>query len=160
MRRLFITLVVALAVLAGCDSKEPGSESSGTPDAKTAGSGELLLYCGAGIRPPAEDGVGPPDEAATNRAYQILREKIGRVETLIGYEGNAFAHTGNVEDDLLSITAVHPMREDAVAALLARDQADWSAVHALTAAGQLVETTYGGHRFYLRKTHSGQGHQG
>jgi len=36
----------------------------------------------------------------------------------MGYEGNAFASTGNVEEDLLSITAVHPMREEGVKKLL------------------------------------------
>lgn len=39
--------------------------------------------------------------------------KSPKEEDLIGYEGNAFAFTGDVEEDLLSITAVHPMREDA-----------------------------------------------
>lgn len=57
----------------------------------------------------------------------------------------------HVVRDLLSITAVHPMREDAVEALPARAGGDWPTVHALIAAGQLVETTYGGHRFYLRR---------
>jgi wyosine [tRNA(Phe)-imidazoG37] synthetase (radical SAM superfamily) len=37
---------------------------------------------------------------------------------LIGYEGSAFAFTGDVREDLLSITAVHPMREEAVRELL------------------------------------------
>ena len=43
---------------------------------------------------------------------------------LIGYEGNAFAFAGNVEEDLLSISAVHPMREKAVSEFLARAGAD------------------------------------
>lgn len=40
------------------------------------------------------------------------------MEYLIGYEGNDFAFTGNIEQDLLSVTAVHPMREDAVNEML------------------------------------------
>jgi hypothetical protein len=73
------------------------------------------------------------------------------VELLIGYEGNAFASTGNVADDLLSITAVHPMREDAVQELLAGAGAEMSVVRTLVAGGQLVETTYGGSKFYSRR---------
>jgi wyosine [tRNA(Phe)-imidazoG37] synthetase (radical SAM superfamily) len=107
-------------------------------------------YLSVPTRPPAETWVRPPGEADLNRAYQLVSEKVARVETLTGYEGNAFAFTGDVQQDLLSITAVHPMREDAVQAFLARAGADWEAVAALLAQGQLVETAYGDHRFYLR----------
>ncbi|MBN1178918.1 MAG: radical SAM protein [Anaerolineae bacterium] len=114
-------------------------------------------YLGIPTRPPAEAWVRPPSEDVVNSAYQILNEKLRAdhqgpaVEYLIGYEGNAFAFTGNVEQDLLSITAVHPMREDAVDEFLARAGADWEAVRRLLAHDQLVETAYAGHRFYLRK---------
>jgi wyosine [tRNA(Phe)-imidazoG37] synthetase (radical SAM superfamily) len=108
-------------------------------------------YLSIPTRPPAEEWAGPPDEAIINRAYQVLSEKVDHVEYLIGYEGNAFAFTGDVEEDLLSITAVHPMREDAVSEFLARADADWAVVHRLVAQGQLVEPKYKGHQFYLRK---------
>ncbi len=49
-------------------------------------------------------------------------------ECLIEYEGNAFAFTGEVEQDLLSITSVHPMRRDAVDAYLERAGANGSVV--------------------------------
>jgi wyosine [tRNA(Phe)-imidazoG37] synthetase (radical SAM superfamily) len=110
-------------------------------------------YLAIPTRPPAEEWVHAPDEQVINRAYQILREKVERVEYLIGYEGNAFAFTGDVEQDLLSITSVHPMREDAVGEFLARAKADWPVVHNLVEQGQLVETAYEGRRFYLRKLH-------
>ncbi|MFP3896244.1 MAG: radical SAM protein [Anaerolineales bacterium] len=108
-------------------------------------------YLSIPTRPPAEEWAQAPDEKSINRAYQILSENVDRMEYLIGYEGNAFAFTGDVEEDLLSITAVHPMREDAVDAFLARANADWPVVHRLIARGQFVETDYGTHRFYLRK---------
>ncbi len=62
----------------------------------------------------------PPDEATINRAYHVFSERIAHVEVLIGYEGNAFAQTGDPAEDLLAITAVHPMRADAVEEFLAR----------------------------------------
>ncbi|MGC9356675.1 MAG: radical SAM protein [Anaerolineae bacterium] len=108
-------------------------------------------YLAIPTRPPAEPWARPPEEPVINRAYQVLNERLEHVEYLIGYEGNAFAFTGDVEDDLLSITAVHPMREDAVEAFLTRADADWDAVRRLVAEGQLVETEHGEHRFYLRK---------
>jgi wyosine [tRNA(Phe)-imidazoG37] synthetase (radical SAM superfamily) len=107
-------------------------------------------YLSIPTRPPAEAWVRPPAEATINRAYQIFSEKVDRVEYLIGYEGNAFAFTGDVEDDLLSITAVHPMREDAVDVFLARAGADWEVVRDLVTQGELIEAKYGGYQFYLR----------
>ena len=110
-----------------------------------------VAYLAIPTRPPAEEWVQPPVEEVINRAYQIFSDTVDRVEYLVGYEGNAFAFTGNVEEDLLSITAVHPMREDAVDEFLARAGADWAAVRRLVAQDRLVEAEYGGHRFYLRK---------
>ena len=108
-------------------------------------------YLAVPTRPPAEEWVRPPVEGVINRAYQILSERLDDVEYLIGYEGNAFAFTGDAEEDLLSITAVHPMREEAVREFLARARADWSIVRKLLERGQLVETEYRGRNFYLRK---------
>jgi wyosine [tRNA(Phe)-imidazoG37] synthetase (radical SAM superfamily) len=110
-----------------------------------------ISYLSVPTRPPAEKWVRPPDEDVVNRAYQIFNERVEKVETLTGYEGDAFAFTGHVEEDLLSITAVHPMREQAVNDFLVRADADWSVVHGLIAIGQLVETEYEGYKFYVRK---------
>jgi len=108
-------------------------------------------YLSVPTRPPAEPWAQAPDEQIVNRAYQILCKEVEQVEYLIGYEGNAFAFTGNVEEDLLSITAVHPMREDAVADYLGRARAEWSVVRQLVERDQLVEAEHGGHTFFLRK---------
>jgi hypothetical protein len=73
------------------------------------------------------------------------------VEFLIGYEGNAFAFTGNVKEDLLSITAVHPMREEAAAELLKKANASWQIIDELLRNGELVRLEYGGKIYYMRK---------
>ncbi len=116
--------------------------------------GELrpaTAYLSTPTRPPAEAWVGPPAAESLNRAYQLFSERVNCVECLIGYEGNAFAITGDVEIDLLSITAVHPMREDAVAAYLSRAGAEWSVVNELIASDRLVRTSYLGADYYLRR---------
>jgi wyosine [tRNA(Phe)-imidazoG37] synthetase (radical SAM superfamily) len=110
-----------------------------------------VAYISIPTRPPGEKWVCAPETQSLNRAYQLLSEQLPSVEYLIGYEGNAFAFTGEVEQDLLSITAVHPMRQDAVTDYLARAGADWPLVRRLVKEGKLVETEYGNHRFYLRK---------
>jgi wyosine [tRNA(Phe)-imidazoG37] synthetase (radical SAM superfamily) len=110
-----------------------------------------VAYVAVPTRPPAEKWVQRPQEEVINRAYQILSQGVGQVEYLIGYEGNAFAFTGDVEQDLLSITAVHPMRGDAVDEFLARAGANWSTIHRLIAQKQLIEMEYEGRKFYMRK---------
>jgi wyosine [tRNA(Phe)-imidazoG37] synthetase (radical SAM superfamily) len=103
------------------------------------------------IRPPAEKRVHPPDAYVLNLAHQAFAEKSIDTEYLIGYEGNAFAFTGNVEEDLLSIMSVHPMREDAVYEFLKKAEADPSLVKRLVKNGKLVETRYKDRIFYVRK---------
>jgi wyosine [tRNA(Phe)-imidazoG37] synthetase (radical SAM superfamily) len=108
-------------------------------------------YVAIPTRPPAEGWVEPPEEEAVNRAYQILDGKLWHVEYLIGYEGNAFAFTGNLEEDLLSITSVHPMREEGVEGLLSRAGSDWGVVDRLLEEEKLVELEHLGKKFYMRK---------
>ena len=108
-------------------------------------------YVAIPTRPPAETSVKPADERAINRAYQIFEEKLKHVEYLIGYEGDAFAFTGNIEEDLLSITSVHPMREEGVNTLLSKAGSDWSCVERLIKERRLLELEYRGKKFYMRK---------
>jgi wyosine [tRNA(Phe)-imidazoG37] synthetase (radical SAM superfamily) len=110
----------------------------------------VKAYLAVPTRPPAEKWVRPPDENVLNQAFQILNEKPFKVEYLIGYEGNAFAFTGNVKEDLLSITAVHPMRQDAVNEFLMQAGADWEIVQKLLDQSQLTEVEYKGRKFYVR----------
>jgi wyosine [tRNA(Phe)-imidazoG37] synthetase (radical SAM superfamily) len=113
-----------------------------------------ISYVAIPTRPPAEASVKPACEEAVNRAYQVFSGVLGNVEYLIGYEGNAFASSGDFEKDLLSITAVHPMREEAVEALLRRDGSGWGEVERLIREEKLVELEYMGNRFYMRRISS------
>jgi len=110
-------------------------------------------YIAIPTRPPAEEWVKPATEETLNRAFQTFTEKLGvdRVEYLIGYEGNAFAFTGNVEEDLLSITAVHPMRKEAITEFLKKANADWKRVEKLLSENKLVELEYEGNKYYMRR---------
>jgi len=108
-------------------------------------------YIAIPIRPPAEKWVKPATESIINMAYQIFIDKSIRTEYLIGYEGDAFASTGNIEDDLLSITSVHPMREEAVKKILQNAGANWKTIEKLKKEDKLVETKFKEHKFYIRK---------
>jgi wyosine [tRNA(Phe)-imidazoG37] synthetase (radical SAM superfamily) len=110
-------------------------------------------YIAIPTRPPAEKWVKPAKEETVNTAFQVFAEKLGvdRVEYLIGYEGNAFAFTGRVEEDLLSITAVHPMREEAVEEFLKKAHADWHVIERLLKEDKLIELEYERNRYYMRR---------
>jgi wyosine [tRNA(Phe)-imidazoG37] synthetase (radical SAM superfamily) len=101
-------------------------------------------------RPPAEPDVAPPAESSLVRAYEILRAQVPRVEYLIGDEGHAFSSAGPIENELLAIAAVHPLREESVRALLADAGAQWEVVERLLTAGALRCVDYRGDRYYAR----------
>ena len=107
-------------------------------------------YIATPTRPTAESGICAANEAALNRCYQIMAAAIPHVEYLIGYEGDAFAFTGDIRHDLLGITAVHPLRESAVNKLLGQAKADWSLIEDLIAERNLKEVKYLGERYFVR----------
>ena len=86
-----------------------------------------------------------------NRAYHALAEKVPHVEYLVGYEGDEFASSGDPRADILSVTAVHPMRASAVRELLDRTGAPWGVIEDLVADGDLIETPYRDETFYVRR---------
>jgi len=110
-------------------------------------------YIAIPTRPPAEKWVKPAEEEVANVAFQIFSQNLGvnRVEYLMGYEGNAFAFTGNVEEDLLSIMAVHPMRKEGVKRFLRKANADWQIIEKLLCEGKLIELEYREKKYYMRK---------
>ncbi|WP_143557809.1 hypothetical protein [Solemya velum gill symbiont] len=73
------------------------------------------------------------------------------MEYLIGYEGDAFAVTDDIQEDLLSITAVHPIRESAIKEMLIRAKGDWSMIDELIDDGKIKEVDYLGQRYYVRR---------
>jgi len=107
-------------------------------------------YISIPTRPPAEDEVEPPDLKVIHRAYQIFKSKGIDTELIIGYEGNEFSSTGNFVEDILNITAVHPMRSDAVESLLEKDSGSPSDLESMINSGELIKLNYNENLFYLR----------
>ncbi len=107
-------------------------------------------YISIPTRPPAEGWVESPSESELFNVFMQYSERGIGVEYLIGYEGNEFAFTGNAVYDLLSITSVHPMREDAVRAYLKKAHKNWDAIESLLKDGKLKEIFYTSDKFFLR----------
>ena len=75
-------------------------------------------YLATPTRPPFQRTIKAANETKINMAYQIFKDKLSDVEYLTSYEGNDFAFTGNIVDELLGTASVHPIREEGVIALL------------------------------------------
>ncbi len=110
-------------------------------------------YLAIPTRPPAETDIRAPDENVITRAYQLMKDRSVDVEYLIEYEGDTFALTGGAESDLLAITAVHPMREQAVKTFLKKVEADGSLIQRLLAEKKLKRVEFSGEYFYVRCLH-------
>lgn len=110
-------------------------------------------YVAIPTRPPAEKWVKAATPYKLAVSYFIFSGHSLNTEYLIGYEGNAFASTGNPKTDLLSITSVHPMRKEAVIKYLEETNCEWQTVKALLAAGELLEINYNESTFYVRNFH-------
>ncbi|MEA2024528.1 MAG: radical SAM protein [Actinomycetota bacterium] len=113
--------------------------------------GFTKAYLSIPTRPTPSATITAPDEGTVNRAYHVLAGHVRRVEYLVGYEGDEFASSGDPRQDLLSVIAVHPMRSSAVRELLDRAGAGWDVVEDLIADGGLIETTYRGDTFFVRR---------
>jgi len=107
-------------------------------------------YLSVPTKPPAEMNVMAPDESVVKACFKAFARELPQADILAGAESGAFFYSGDLEADLLGITAVHPMREHDVRGMVAKANADWSVVEKLLAKGRLSETVRGGEKFYAR----------
>jgi wyosine [tRNA(Phe)-imidazoG37] synthetase (radical SAM superfamily) len=108
-------------------------------------------YLSVPTRPPTEPWARAPSEAALTAAWHTLARRLDRVECLTGYEGDDFAPVGRIDENILGITAVHPLRKEALTRLLDRSHASPSVVRKLLESGDLAEVKHGGHTYFVRR---------
>lgn len=108
-------------------------------------------YISIPTRPPTEKWVSPPSGEKINMAYQIFKNLSIKVELLTGYGGVDFGYTGNLENDILNITSVHPMRSDQIEKLVEKADGRWEDVEKLVEEGKLLKINYRNQIYYLRK---------
>jgi len=85
-----------------------------------------------------------------NLAWQISTKEGIDTELLTGFEGTKTGFTGNSYEDILNITAVHPLMEDALEELLARNRSGFNVVEALLEQGLIKRSHFQGKKFYIR----------
>ncbi len=53
-------------------------------------------------------------------------------------------------NNILNITAVHPMRQDAVDEILNKAKVDWHLVEKMLQNGEIIKSEFEGHTFFMR----------
>jgi len=110
-------------------------------------------YLAIPTRPPSLASVRPTNTEVLNLAWQIFNNMHINTEFLTGFEGTDNGYTGNIYDDILNITAVHPLREDSLLTLLENDNADFQVVISLINQRLIRASTYNGKKYYMRQYH-------
>jgi wyosine [tRNA(Phe)-imidazoG37] synthetase (radical SAM superfamily) len=110
-------------------------------------------YLAIPTRPPSVKSANPPDIEILNMAWNIFNDMNINTELLTGFEGMVTGFTGNIYEDILNITAVHPLREDSLLNLLQNNDSDLKVVKSLISQRLLRSTTYNGNRYYIREYH-------
>jgi wyosine [tRNA(Phe)-imidazoG37] synthetase (radical SAM superfamily) len=110
-------------------------------------------YLSVPTRPPAEKWVKPPDPEKLSIIWQHFNSLGINTEYLTGFEGTNTGWTGNIYDDILNITAVHPLREDTLNNLLMRNNADHQVIESLIKQRLIRQAVFGGKKYFLREYH-------
>jgi wyosine [tRNA(Phe)-imidazoG37] synthetase (radical SAM superfamily) len=108
----------------------------------------LKSYLSIPTRPPAESWVTPPAPDILQNTIEIVSRKIPFLELLFETEIGDFLSTGDISEDILSITAVHPLSEKALRHMVSCAGADWSIVQELLSSSKITCIQYRGERFF------------
>ncbi len=110
-----------------------------------------IAYISIPMRPPAEKWVKVPSQDVLDNAGAIFGRYLDRVEFLNQFEGTEFFVAEDPVEDILTISGVHPLREDTIEEMLKRSGMDWNIIDILVKNGDLEEVEYQGYRYYIRK---------
>lgn len=110
-------------------------------------------YLAAPIRPPAEKWVQAPAETSMLEAYNIFKDQLLHVEYLLTSAESCAIVGDDLAQELLAITAVHPLREETVSGLLNDRENGHQILNELLESKKLFFTEFEGQRFLVRRMH-------
>ena len=110
-------------------------------------------YLAIPIRPPAEKYVNSPEPEKLNQIWHAFINMQINTELLVGFEGTDTGYTGNIYEDILNTTAVHPLREDTMLKLLQNDCAKFGVVESLIHQHLIKPVIYAGNKYFIRIYH-------
>ncbi len=110
-------------------------------------------YLSIPTRPPAENWVKVPSAESLATILETFSEKVPFMDLLFEEESGDFISTGNISEDILGITSVHPMRANALRRMVARAGANFTVVEDLLAGGEITSINYREEVFFFRNFH-------
>lgn len=113
-----------------------------------------IAYLSIPTRPPAEKFVKSPDPEKLTLAWQIFNKMHINAEFLTQFEVTDAGYTGNIYEDILNITSVHPLREDSLLKLMQNDSAGYSVVNSLISQHLIKSMVYEGNKYFIRDFHT------
>ncbi|NPA63010.1 MAG: radical SAM protein [Methanococci archaeon] len=113
-------------------------------------------YINTPIRPPSEE-ITPPKKEILLKVIEVFTEIIGKgkVIPLKTFEGSEFIiSTTNVEEEILAITSVHPIREKVIKELLTKQNITYETIEKMVKEGKLIKLNHCGEVFYMKNIKS------
>jgi len=107
-------------------------------------------YLSTPTRPPLHTTLAAPHREDVLRIYRKFRDQLKQIYLLPDNEGNSFVFSGDLKKEILSTTAVHPIRLKALESLVHQAGASWNVVTDLIAADELKLIVHNDERFYVR----------
>lgn len=101
-------------------------------------------------RPPAEANTKVPEDRILTAAQQIFCSVIDNAKLLVYDEDNNFSFFSDTEQELLSIIAVHPMREDAVKEFLYKSNASWDLIINLIEKNTIRKIEFSENTYFIK----------
>ena len=106
-------------------------------------------YLSLPIRPPAEKWVKPPAPEILQHILDAMSERVSFLELMFESESSDFISTGNIIEDILTTTAVHPLREEALRNMITHSGEKWMIIDELLDSKRITNINYRGEKFYL-----------
>ncbi|MEO0292739.1 MAG: radical SAM protein [candidate division WOR-3 bacterium] len=108
------------------------------------------VYISVPTRPPAVKTIKIPKKEIIKTAYDIFLKKNLNPELLTGFSEHGFPKISNVQEEILNITSVHPLKEEDVQKILKKANKDWSLVENLIKEGEIRMVKFRKNKFFLR----------
>lgn len=112
-------------------------------------------YLAIPTRPPAEDWVQAPSLSRLRDIFKQMARRIPVTELLIDQDIDQFISTGDLREDILAITAVHPLFETGLRNMIIEANGSWSIVERLIQENRLERLQYRD-QVYYRQTFKDQ----
>ncbi|NMB56176.1 MAG: radical SAM protein [Leptolinea sp.] len=109
-----------------------------------------VAYFSIPIRPPCLNWVKPPSKEFMENFLLNTIHTLPTADILFEAETGNFVSTGDLTNDILDITSVHPLREEALAGIIANAGNGWEVVDQMIKKKMIACVRYHSGNFYVR----------